>query len=362
MSLAQGDDHDAALGFRTCYGAFAGGYLTQAVPVFIPAIMLNPQKPLIQVIASLLRTPSYEVERLLWQGHLWLLIDGINELEFGVKRGVQSLLREFLAEYNGTALGISSRKYRFDRFLRFPVFELLPLEDQQIREYLLLHIPSEHDRANVYQQLEQSSFVREILRTPLMLHMLMRVMHQGQVPRNRGQLFRMFTRWMLSREAKTTLTDAAAREVALAVIAFGIRQNGGTDASETLVSDWVERALHHWRGTISVRQVLDELRDSRLLIEDDEGNIRFWHELFLEYFAAIVLRREYLRENREIHRYVHRPEWFEVLQMLAGLVTNVVGFIERSLPFNIVLAARCISSGRESQEDGTGYRVHCKES
>ncbi len=140
------------------------------------------------------------------QGQLILLIDGLDELSDSLRHDFLAALEDYLTICPATPVLMTSRPVGLseeriiDRLLsmRFRGRSIIPLTDEMAAQYSFLWIektqPEEqHDRLkdSVKQILTQNKFyyLREFLRTPLELFLLLRQVAGGRLSLNRFQMF-----------------------------------------------------------------------------------------------------------------------------------------------------------------------------
>jgi predicted NACHT family NTPase len=161
------------------------------VPVLV---QLKADRTVLEAIANELERGDLELEpkeikRLLRQNRLVLLLDGVNEIP-------HDDLRRSLAQFREDNLSVPMVFTTWDLSLGGDLgiekrFEMQPLSEPQMRDFVGKYLPEQGDR--LLGQLRDR--LREIAETPLLLKMLCDVFQQtGEVPQNKGELFRGFDR------------------------------------------------------------------------------------------------------------------------------------------------------------------------
>lgn len=322
------------------------GYLLEPCAVLIPANRFERGYGFRNIIADLLSIELEQVENVMRKGNIWVLIDGLNEIPAGERPIALKEIQRLIDTYSDLRIVLTSRKYGFERRLDIPVFELLPLNDEMIFEYLLSNMPTLSDANGLFGQLMTSGgLLIDFARNPLLLRMLMQVARAGKLPPNRGQLFRLFTSWIFSREQKQKRTNTLVKERVLSIVGFNILKTGRTYAPQPLVLKWMEESLSELGTHKDLAELLDELLDSGFFEIDAGGRISFFHELILEYFACVELQRKYICDGRLAKNYYLEAQWFEPVIMLSGLLENADALMGEILVENMILASRCIASG-----------------
>ena len=161
------------------------------VPVLV---QLKGNVPILKAIADELENGDLEfdekeIKRLLRQQQLILLLDGINE----TKDDLRETLQPFRERYRTTPMIFTTRDLAIGGDLGIGKrFEMKPLSPDQLREFVGKYLPGQGER--LLKQLRDR--LKEISETPLLLKMLCDVFdpETGQIPQNKGELFREFDR------------------------------------------------------------------------------------------------------------------------------------------------------------------------
>ena len=101
------------------------------------------------------------------------------------------------------------------------------------------------------------------------------------------------------------------------------------------------------------------------MLDLGDGKVRFVHQLVQEYFAALALVGR-LEQGDDLRRYWRgdwtKPSgWEETFVLLAGMLPDMTPLVERLLPVNPALAARCIGeSGGDRPGEATIRAVQAR--
>lgn len=198
-------------------------------------------------------------------------------------------------------------------------------------------------------------------RNPYLLSMLddAFVRANGELPKNRGDLFKSFVNSLLEREYKPGKHDSLRnqRDVLinkLAKVASAMQnhrnKNAGSDA-------WTILPKNEALDVLSDKQ-LDLARDASILSVGEQ--IRFSHQLLQEYFAAQYMDIEYKAGRLQAEKlwprasWWERTNWEEAAILWAGLYTDdcteVVEWIAQGNP---EVAAQCIVRSGSQTPDAT---------
>ena len=316
-------------------------------------------------------------------GDVLLLLDGLNEMATGVRAERAKQIREWLEENrDGRARVIVTcreREYGQELELGVPVVRVDPLDDDRIREFAIRYLGEKEAEGLLEQVFKKSGWRRyterdliHLARNPYMLAMLttLYVIEKGRLPRSRGLLFRKFVRVLWDREERHREHSAwvphEQMEYALGELAWAMIDKGaGTSAKR----EW---AMEHLPGEVGDREGFLKVAVSAQLLDEVGGEVRFYHQLMGEYFAAMALRRRF-EAGQDIGAVFGRPrivvfglrevgKWDEVVVTLAGVLgelreadaSRFVGAVAEVNPF---LALDCIEKGPAEVDDEARERV-----
>jgi len=364
----------------------------------------------------LAQTAGFAIEGLSKAGRLVLLLDGLNEVPTALRgdkaREVRRLVEDTLRR--GTKILVSCRRedYTGDLDLGLDTLTLESLSPKQVRaalrqwcnnhaevaETIFWQLAGDARLAEVWRKWESAGASEEefwtandpedhkevyakttgpddelwrrhvrddprnlvrLAANPFLLSMLVVVWRRkGALPRNRGDLFRQFIDSLLGRE-KLFRQDPETEEWRLEPegkrLVDGLTdlawrmQRDRTGAADFGVLTVVGRDVAV--KALSGEELLKKALDSTLL--EGDGELRFRHQLFQEYFTARALKaRMESMEAAELWpraRWWERSGWEETAVLLAGLhsgdCTQVIRWLAEAQP---EVAAQCVlESGAE---------------
>jgi HEAT repeat protein len=272
------------------------------------------------------------LKALLREKQFLLLLDGVNELPNDAARQTVGKFRQLCASAKvplifttrelgaGFDLGVSRK------------LEMLPLSEPQVREFVQKQLLEQGDV--LLRQMQWQ--LRELAETPLLLKLLCEVFrhNQHQVPRSRGELFRMFARdydqikpWdtVAASPGFREFRDELLRELAAAMM----QGEQPTELRLQISRDEAERILERCladRVEVAGQKAKEWLRDliehHLLQMAADPKQIEFHHQLFQEYYAGewLFLQLKDLSDDELKYHYLNYLKWTEPLAMTFSFV------------------------------------------
>ena len=316
-------------------------------------------------------------------GRVLVLADGINELSREERSEWLKAWRLFTADYaGGNQVVFTSREKDYDRQLDLPRVRVEPLDDERIADYL-----QRNDAGGLGEMLDDpKTRLRQMARNPFNLSLLTFAYKSNQREMaNRGALLTWFVGELFSREERLAHPGWLPRQAqiqALAGLAYTMQAQG---ESLTFAYQTARAALPEsleFQGEAITLQPADLFRFARaatLLDPAIEPDVRFYHHLLQEYFAACELLRRF-ESGEKLSRLWKTPrlaseippaeagEWdplpepptsgWEVTTILAcGLSPNPAALVEAVRLHNPVLAGRCLDEAGITKPDDVTQKV-----
>ncbi|WP_225823090.1 NACHT domain-containing protein [Streptomyces naphthomycinicus] len=292
--------------------------------------------------------PRAWVERQLADGKALLLIDGVDELLDGERRGVREWLRRLLTVYGSVRVVVTSRPaaargdwLRREEFTALHLDRMAPPDlaafvrqwHQAVRE-LGDDLPCAVEELPRYEQslltsLKDRPHLQSLAGTPLLAAMLcaMHLNRGSQLPRDRMELYRNALHALVhERDADRNVPSAVDSRlslndklVLLRDLAWRLSDNNRSEIGLEQAAVHVGRKLSGMRHLEEQdgAPVLEQLRDrSGILRSPAEGRLDFVHRTFQEYLAA----EEATEEDRvgNLIERAHLDLWRETVIMAAG--------------------------------------------
>jgi formylglycine-generating enzyme required for sulfatase activity len=382
-------------------------------------------QPLHAFIASQLGDLGAYLDDLLREKRVALLLDGLNEIPASQHKAKYPQVQAFIEAYPDLLAVVSCRELDYTIDLGFDRINITPLDPLRIREFVTKYLDERGDDlfwklagdsarkqysgflkavgdklnepeatfwiadvlpdgiswgyswrddwGNWLKEREQPSGLMVLARNPYMLLMLTSVYAKhGELPDNRGELFKEFVETLLEREnVPDDEQDPLVHGLAQVAYAMQIRraddsphpqplsqgERGADNALTVLPEDEVKgilgERLLYLAGSASILSVSEQ--------------VRFTHQLLQEYFAATYMDNEIKAGRLKASdiwiadSWWERTNWEEAAILLAGLYsddpTPIVMWLKDIQP---ELAVQCITrSGASAPPDET--LLHCRE-
>lgn len=356
------------------------------IPLFVRLSQQKEREPYQFLKTEWEQRTGLPFEGALKAGQILILADGINEIPREKRNETLKDWMLFEAQYRGAnQLIFSGREKDYDNQLNLPRVLVEPLDEERIRDFL-----KKHNAEGLGELLDDpASRLNEMARNPLNLFVLVMVYLRGgknlQILANRGKLFQSFTLELMGHEhlwhpdalSVDTKVDLFAR------LAYQMqRQGSGTTfeietAKQSLPK---ETSVMGEAVAIDPHTLLRFGRGASILDPQTLPDVRFYHHLLQEYFAARELLRRF-NTGEDLSAFWKTPrtkdemppeevgEWdplpeppttgWEVTTILAcGLSADAAKLIEAVRLHNPALAGRCLDeAGIECKEWDVCKRV-----
>jgi predicted NACHT family NTPase len=234
------------------------------------------------------------------KGDFIIYLDGLNEIDKSIKSEIYIEIKQLINQYPKNKFLISSRPFFYNREfdnnelnIKIPIFKLQPLNDNQIVEFIDKN--GKNVREEILLEIKNNNRLKEIIRTPLMLLMLISVVKRyGNIPENKARLIKTFIYSLYERELKQDFNfDNETLHLLLCYLGFETRSltgsNSGLNKREFIIP-LLEEKNKSLGININLLDFIKKSIDLNILVQDDE-NISFSHEIYQEYYAAEFLHQ-----------------------------------------------------------------------
>ncbi|MBI4671525.1 MAG: NACHT domain-containing protein [Chloroflexi bacterium] len=377
------------IAFEQARHLLAGG--DGRVPLLVRLSQQSNREPFEFLRAEWERRTGADFADALAAGRVLLLADGINELPRDDRDERLKAWREFTQDCAGAnQIVFTGRERDYDRQLDLPRVRVEPLDDARVADYL------QRNRAEGLHALldDPKTRLREMARNPFNLSLLVAAYQSNQRDMaNRGRLMEWFVGELFAREERLAHRGWLHRDTqtrALAQLAYAMQAQGeSTTLKVKIARELMPTSVELNGDEVNVKplELFRFARAATLLDSSVEPDVRFYHHLLQEYFAALELLKRFdagedpstalgtsLSALWQAKRLASEMppsdvgEWdalpeppatgWEVTTILAcGLARDPARFIETIRPHYPALAARCLDESGIEKPTAVTERV-----
>jgi energy-coupling factor transporter ATP-binding protein EcfA2 len=321
------------------------GYKPECVPVFIELKRFTTSEiDLEATIATELETcgfpkPKESAKRLLEQGKLLVLLDGLDEVPTSQIDAAIQKIQDFVDRYDKNRFIASCRTAAYQsRFRRFVDVVMADFDEAQMQQFIINWFQSEQDRQagtaqKCWELLQQPEYAatKELAQTPLLLTFLCLVFDDSQTfPKNRAVLYGdalavLLKRWSaekrIQRDPIYQDLTLPLEEMMLAEIAHAGFVAERLFFSKPEVIQQIKLCLESNLNApkhLDGEQVLTAIQIQQgILVERARGVLSFSHLTLQEYLVAQHIVNHDLIETLVAEHLTDR-RWREVILLVAG--------------------------------------------
>jgi len=365
------------LAFDSAYALLRGERVR--IPLFVRLSQQKDADPYAFLEKEWERRTGSSFAEALTTGRLLLLADGINEIPREKQNETLAAWRIFEQEYRGrNQLIFSGRSLDYDNQLNLPRVQVEPLDRPRIVDFL-----EKHKAEGLQETLDDpQSRLHEMASNPLNLFVLAMVyLNAGKnlaLLENRGRLFLSFTQELLRNEQLWHPDDLSidTKVELFSQLAYAMqKQSAGTTFGVEIAAEALPETITLMGEKIPLNsaRLFHFGRGATILDPATSPDIRFYHHLLQEYFAARELLRRF-NQGEDLSDFWRAPrlaekmpastvgEWdplpepptigWEVTTILAaGLARNPAKLIAAVRAANPILAGRCLDEAGLAKPD-----------
>lgn len=260
------------------------------LPIIISHTSINRHRTLYSAVSKQFErfsetTPDVDfVNRLLQQGKIFLLLDGIDECSEPEK--VISDVREIAEKYPLSPVVITSRTYSTKSIPNFITAKIQPFDKEEIRLITnKLCARYNVDSQKLWLNLNSNSALLSLAENPLQLHIIVRIYkEQNEKPLRINSFIENWIANLLKPENESSKQDTFRFAVKIAnYLEESDKSSFAQDEIENIPDNHVEK---NWVSHSSVVNSIDLLCKNGVLDAESNNRYRFTHKLLQEYFAS----------------------------------------------------------------------------
>jgi predicted NACHT family NTPase len=292
-----------------------------------------------------------DIERLLSQGRMLILLDGLDEVREEDSQRILKEIRDFSDRFGDNhfvmTCRIAAREYTFEKFTEV---EVADFDDEQISTFASNWFKGKAVKAESFiQRLDNNNRTKELATNPLLLTLLCLAFEEsGDFPANRSELYKegldaLLKKWDakrgIYRDQVYKKLSTQRKEDLLSKIALTTFEQGDyffkQKAAEQYIRDYI-RNLPNANTDPEALQLDSEVvlrsieAQHGLLVERAKGIYSFSHLTFHEYFTAreIVVGKQASGEAlQNLVSYITDKRWREVFLLAVGMSPSADGLL-----------------------------------
>jgi predicted NACHT family NTPase len=322
----------------------AGHFLVDKVPCFIVLSMFaeTPGSPrLLQYLSEELQKLT-TFERIITEGKLLVLLDGLDEVRKNHRRRVLSEIRDFSERYPKNTFVVSCRIGAESIFEQFTDVEISDFDEKQISHFVEnWYIQKDPDRAKAFlEKLRRYPRVRELATNPLLLTLLCLLFDQSDdFASKRSELYEkaldvLLRKWDEKRDIERSRLHKSLTLDRIKDLLSQLAYQSFDRQDHLFEQKWAEREIIYY-----IQELPDVLPDPEaspldgqsilksitvnhgLLVEQATAIYSFSHLTFHEFFVArwIVTAND-PKDIEHLVQHVCDPKWREVFLLTADML------------------------------------------
>lgn len=255
----------------------------------------NEHYTLEDYIQQKLNIEPFALKQLLSEGRINLYFDGFNEIPMTemnmLKTKRRRELAEIMATYDKTFIVLTNRPQDGKEFSNIPVFNLLRMNDGQIKEFLNCNVDSPDVMKLVNDAIEEDINLKNMVKIPLILKSLIFIAKTtGEIPKREGVIIGKFLKALFAREKQEKYDeylDEKKITLLLRKLGYESLENNRTNAgmSEEYVLDIMSKCQSEYKFTYDNLYAL-QLAIHLGILEKKEGLYVFAHQSYQDYYHS----------------------------------------------------------------------------
>jgi hypothetical protein len=257
--------------------------------------------------------------------NLIFFFDGYDELASQNEKDTFFKILDYIEGCLGCSIIVTSRKIPFgikDNFSSYNKWDLADFNITQITNFFKKWFKSQNEK--LIADLKDHDLLEKLPNTPLVMTLIAILFESDnnvEIPSNLSELYRMFVdllvgRWNLDRRIDS-FYKANDKETFLTNLALYMQYNNKISCSEYELQKVFTNTAKDLGRTFNNELMKDEIiKDTNLLVINDNGEYEFRHLSFQEYFVGT-----YLTMSGNVHEIIEKvphPWWSQVLYFYCG--------------------------------------------
>lgn len=267
------------------------------------------------------------------KGHIALLLDGYDEIQFSSREKVNVQIKSLLNQTDVKNIFITSRyNTEIEKVSGLVKYEIQPLVDTDYHPFMKKLIGNSPDVSEIMKKIEGADVIDPtILSTPLLLTFFVIVYNKRKIPKTRVGFYEELFRTILSthdgikgsfdRPTKSGLTDTEIENMLHAFCYLTSKENQN-DFSTTEIIKFIKRSKNAVNmPNVDPEHYLHDLTHVTCLLVKDGMTYKFMHESIQSYFSACFVKETNEENSKKFYARASKEwkEWSDELSFLYDL-------------------------------------------
>ncbi|ABV88613.1 NACHT domain-containing protein [Shewanella pealeana] len=317
------------------------------IPLFIELKDVNVEQPISEFFSEYIeknlgfRCSEKLFESLLKIGLFSFFFDGFDEVEYDIRQNVVEFIQYVASRSSNKKIFVTTRPgNEIQRSSSFIIFSIKPLDnDEQIGfvKKLMATEKSIVQKENLQRNIDSlPKKLRELLKTPLMLTLFSMVYrNKVKIPEDHSDFYKKLFDTLVSEHdglklgftrPTKTLFSADKIKTALELLSYySIKSSELSGSKDDFIRVIKNVLLDMGEKVTQASNLLDDITRNTCLLQIDDHDYRFLHEMIPHYFAASCIKEQtddldaisFYGSSRRKWR-----QWLNVLQFLADIDTR----------------------------------------
>lgn len=266
------------------------------VPVYLSLGLLTDKSISIkQIIFKKIGVDSITGEKMLEEGNINLFLDAVNEIPKDENYQLRTIrlkeIKSLINDYPNTFIIITDRPQEANTFKGIPVFHLLKMDRNQIREFLIKNSDDMNLANLIFSEVEKDERLEKIIKTPLMLSRLIEIVKlEKSIPKSEGEIIDHFITCLYRREQEEKMDayfDSNKIHLLLRYLGYESLENKETNSGMTQdeVLNYFIKRKKEYGFDIDILYVLEKSTQLGIL-EKRDGLYTFVHQAYQDYYHS----------------------------------------------------------------------------
>jgi len=251
------------------------------------------------------------LQNLLIKGRFVIILDGLNEMPPADFDGRLLHIEDFLfKQYPKNKAIITCRTLRITSLYRYKTIEINELNDEQIQSFIAAYRGAENVQHLFNEISAMSGIALKKFRNPFILRLYLLRKVFRETPDTLGKLYAEYIEDALHEVKGDKQIIEQLKQISFAM------QNNGLFAGDI---DKVQ--LEGIIGIKITQNFMSKCAAANLIDYSNTLKFKFYHQIFQEYFSALVLDEMY-KKNDDYTPYLKQKDWEETILLWGGIVDD----------------------------------------